>query len=66
MIEHIITTAISFTVGGLVMMLIGYFTLKYFVRMIMAEIFVTLKERVLDDVGDKKLKKQQKGFVRKY
>lgn len=66
MIEHIITTAISFTVGGLVMMAIGYFTLKYFVRMIMAEIFVTLKERVVGDAKDKsKSKKSREDFVRK-
>ena len=66
MIEHIITTAISFTVGGLVMMLIGFFTLKYFVRMIMAEIFMTLKERVMGESKDKsKSQGYRKGFVRK-
>ena len=65
MIEHIITTVISFTVGGLVMMLIGFFTLKYFVRMIMSEMFGILKERALGDSKDKELKKFQEGFVRK-
>ena len=51
MLEHVITTAISFTVGGLVMMLIGFFTLKYFVRMIMREMFDILKERVIEGSG---------------
>lgn len=65
MIEHIITTVISFIVGGLVMMLLGFFTVKYFVRMIIAEIFVALKDRVLDDTVSKKSKKHQNGFTRK-
>jgi len=65
MLEHLITTVISFTVGGLVMMLIGFFTLKYFVRMIMAEMFDILKDRVLSDSKDKELKKHRNGFTRK-
>jgi len=46
-IAEIITTVLGFTAAGLVMMAIGFFTIKYFVRMIMAEIFITLKERVI-------------------
>lgn len=65
-IENIITTAVSFAVGGLVMMAIGFFTLKYFVRMIMSEIFITLKQRVIGEPSNKKvLEKQQKGFTKK-
>jgi len=62
---EIITTVVGFTVAGLAMMAIGFFTLKYFVRMIMSEMFTILKQRILDDAGDKELQKHRKGFVRK-
>jgi len=65
-IGEIIGTVLGFTVAGLVMMVIGFFTLKYFVRMIMSEIFLTLKQRVMGEPSSKKeLKKQQDGFARK-
>jgi len=62
---EIITTVVGFTVAGLIMMGIGFFTIKYFVRMIMTEMFTILKQRVLDDAGDEELKKHRKGFTRK-
>ena len=62
---EIITTVLGFTAAGLVMMLISFYTIKYFVRMIMAEIFITLKERVISDSRDKELKKHRNGFTKK-
>jgi len=59
-IEQIISTVVSFSVGGLIMMAIGFFTLKYFVRMILAETFTILKKRVISDASDKELKKHRK------
>jgi len=65
MLESILTTIISFTVGGLIFMLIGFYTLKYFVRMIMKEIFDILKERVIEGSGStsSKTKKTKKSTM---
>lgn len=60
MLEHILTTVISFTVGGLIFMLIGFYTLKYFVRMIMGEIFDILKERVIEGSGSSSSKTKKR------
>ena len=56
MLEGILDTVISITLASLILMAIGFYTLKYFVRMIMTEIFSILKERVIEGSDNTSLK----------